>query len=231
MESSTYCKAECPLGYYKDIESQTCKHCYLSCQACSGGGIFDCISCKEGYHYISTMCVKNCTSADGISDCLLCNRANCAKCNSTHCIECSTQYYLLHGQCFKSCPKRYFAYNKTHTCEKCHPSCLSCTRYGKKYCSKCEQSLGYTYNLITQTCTPVTCSSGYYLNYIEATCYLCNPNCKECLNESVCTQCSDNTYFKESNTPNCVRCEDALKGLALIDGVRCEGICAIRNMW
>ncbi len=45
------CNVNCPISYYKDIGTLTCKECHSTCLACNGPSYNQCLECEEGYLY------------------------------------------------------------------------------------------------------------------------------------------------------------------------------------
>uniref|UniRef100_A0A3P8RMF6 Uncharacterized protein n=1 Tax=Amphiprion percula TaxID=161767 RepID=A0A3P8RMF6_AMPPE len=68
---------------------------------------------------------------------MLCERCDpsCSKCwghSNRNCLSCREGYVYLRpwGQCLQRCPLGYYQDSQSKTCQKCHPTCKSCTGKG-----------------------------------------------------------------------------------------------------
>ncbi|CAL8344486.1 unnamed protein product [Lota lota] len=54
------CLKDCPLGYYHDTPSKTCRKCHPSCNTCNDEGPLACESCYQGYDFLGGICESQC---------------------------------------------------------------------------------------------------------------------------------------------------------------------------
>ena len=43
------CIEDCPSGYFKDVDHNTCRLCHPTCKECNGFHVHDCTSCDKEY--------------------------------------------------------------------------------------------------------------------------------------------------------------------------------------
>ncbi|ELP91746.1 hypothetical protein EIN_521930 [Entamoeba invadens IP1] len=107
---------------------------------------------------------------------------NCEVCDSeTTCQKCIDGYILIDGQC--------------QTCQY-YGECYQCDIYK---CTAC--SANYKYRSELSRCDFCETELGYYFSGND--CYKCNSICKLCTSASICTECIDGYYLKDSKCLPC----------------------------
>ncbi len=104
------CPVLCTTGTYLNYTAKECQPCYEGCENCWGPKIFDCRTCREGYYFYMSQCMKTCPEGNYPNslkrNCQECN-SNCASCvTGTWCNMCEEPYFLnmSSGECVVSCP-------------------------------------------------------------------------------------------------------------------------------
>ncbi|ELP89132.1 hypothetical protein EIN_484740 [Entamoeba invadens IP1] len=146
--------------------------------------------------------------------------AYCAPCGPNEIIDFQTSYY-----CVPLC--RYYVPNcevcsSASTCLKCEDGyiskdgqCQTCQYYGECYqcdinkCTAC--SANYKYDSETLKCGFCELELGYYVSGND--CNRCNANCTLCTSVTICTECKDGFYLKDSTclpctVTNCFKCTE-----------------------
>lgn len=138
--SNNTCVANCPFGYYGNID--TCTLCNNACSGCTLSST-NCLSCASGYYRLvgSNECTNTCPNGyypDSISNmCTLCP-SGCKLCSISagviSCSECQqsagVMYYLdsTTNNCVPNCPSTYYALDASPpTCQLCTGNCSTCT--------------------------------------------------------------------------------------------------------
>ena len=57
------CYDQCPVGFYNDDTTKTCKNCDETCRTCDGPSYNNCLTCSKDLTYKSAECVTNCLSS------------------------------------------------------------------------------------------------------------------------------------------------------------------------
>ncbi|XP_048360333.1 proprotein convertase subtilisin/kexin type 5-like [Sphaerodactylus townsendi] len=142
------------------------------------------------------------------SSCEKCHKT-CKECmgpENTDCLSCDAYLFLLpsKNECQISCPEHYFENYNKNTCERCHPTCSSCSGKGALSCTSCV----WSHRLAGGICYS-ECFAGEYKISEEdpRRCEKCHETCTECkgFGPLNCTICPPNTqlYLDESR---CVPC-------------------------
>jgi len=172
--ASFFCTYHCPLGYYEDTATSTCKKCAITCEGCSGPSGSDCTSCPNNklLHKNVGSCVDSCpaTSYNVGSTCI-----NCASAATPRDYGDDTSEVAFYDA------------DTDFTCYKCDRNCSTCG-YLAYDCYSCHQ-----FSLLFQGngyyfCAG-GCPSGYY--YESRGCKSCFENCLKCSGPSAkdCTSC------------------------------------------
>ena len=111
-----------------------------------------------------------------------------------------TGYYLIAGICqtcdinssynqtLKDCICNNGFYGNRTLCQKCDPSCGTCTGNGSSQCLTCVD-VSYTFS--NGVCTKQTPSvAGYFQSSPSANCTACSPYCTDCINLNTCYKCA-----------------------------------------
>ncbi|KAL4482200.1 hypothetical protein ABPG72_017981 [Tetrahymena utriculariae] len=222
-----FCKKSCPLSFYQDITSNTCKLCNVACSQCTGPLSNQCQSCYDGYFYAGQNTCLPCKQGSGVgfNDCISCLSFN-------YCLKCQT-LINFNGMCLSQCLQSYYFNKQLQNCQKCNYPCLNCLDLktctscmdgyylqGNK-CLKCDVKC-LTCNggtdqdclLCNQPFMPqqidkiecvIKCNVGFYQS--NQTCLKCNKACSQCINQTnICDVCADGYYKNPDNS--CQPCED-----------------------
>ncbi|XP_061772923.1 proprotein convertase subtilisin/kexin type 5 [Nerophis ophidion] len=144
------CKADCPTGYYEDLEVGRCGLCHPTCGSCSGPLADDCDSCSAfSPKLYKGTCSKVCQTGtyyqDAAAECQECHQT-CTSCSGpdpNQCTQCERGLVLdpntlLCGVTGDSdCPPKTFLHDDQFTCVGCHRHCYSCDGPGSRECLTC----------------------------------------------------------------------------------------------
>ena len=171
------CLTTCPVGYYPDDSTFSCKPCHSYCSQCTGSSNTQCSACKISYFLqpSSTTCLDSCptgyfpdTTNNACSQChTICSQ--CTGSGNTQCQACKSGYFLQVGStlCLDYCPSPYIADSINNICQQCDAACSQCTGPSSTECSAC--SSGYFLQPSSTSCKN-TCPEGYYRNSTLNTC-------------------------------------------------------------
>ncbi|KAJ8380876.1 hypothetical protein SKAU_G00016540 [Synaphobranchus kaupii] len=208
-------------GFYSDKEQRLCERCHFTCESCRGRHSVECLTCKSHLLKLGRGCVETCGSGHYANmssrTCLRCD-PTCNECTgggSAHCLTCRDRYFYLksHGRCYPSCPDNHYADTRSGTCERCHPTCRTCTGEGPLVCQSCY--MGYTF--LHGICES-DCMIGEYATAVSPSlmCENCDGSCIDCKGPGPynCTICPALELL--SNDGRCLRCcsEDSRKDSA-----------------
>ncbi|EAR88127.3 zinc finger lsd1 subclass family protein (macronuclear) [Tetrahymena thermophila SB210] len=199
------CVSICPISYYADLNTNTCKQCDQSCKTCNGNSNSNCLSCSLPLYFDSatSKCVSNCNQnqykSDSSASCLNCH-PTCETCNgplNSQCLSCPSKTYLYQKQCFTTCPSGYYQNNQTNQCQQCDSSCLTCFNGSSKNCLTCASPRYFQH--VSNSCN-LTCNSNQYPNNSDFTCQSCDQSCASCSGPSSdqCQSCSENKFFYQN---------------------------------
>ncbi|XP_060618166.2 proprotein convertase subtilisin/kexin type 5 isoform X2 [Anolis sagrei] len=189
------CVETCPDGYYADHDENKCHACHRTCETCYGKHSTQCISCPPRWYKQENGCVQICTNGyyanNVIGTCERCHKT-CKECLGpapTDCMSCDEGFFLLgsSNECHVSCPESYYGDNDKHTCERCHPTCLTCSGKGPLSCTSCV----WSYQLVAGICNSECLLGKYKISEDPLQCENCHGSCMECkgpgpLNCTVC---------------------------------------------
>ncbi|XP_063753552.1 proprotein convertase subtilisin/kexin type 5-like [Eleginops maclovinus] len=196
------CVQECPVGLYaEDRDERVCERCHFSCKSCMGRHSLQCVDCRSGFFKQGSNCVETCSESHfGNTTTMACERCDpsCTKCwgrGNTNCLSCRDRYVYLRqsGQCLKSCPPSFYQHSRSKTCQKCHPTCKTCSDEGALACQSCYE--GYTF--MGGICSS-QCLLGFFVapqgsksTSNEPNCQACHPSCLDCRGPGMwsCTVC------------------------------------------
>ncbi|XP_073526785.1 proprotein convertase subtilisin/kexin type 5 isoform X1 [Phyllobates terribilis] len=209
---NTTCVNTCPDGYYAEEDERRCELCHRSCMTCTGRHSMDCLTCKEGSYVQHHSCVEHCMTGyfadNSTASCQKCHKT-CRECEGpdlSDCLSCHNNFFLMRSkkQCYSSCPEFYYEDHAQRECERCHPTCRTCSRSGALFCTSCVAS----YQLSGSICHS-ECFAGEFKRTQDpdAQCEKCHESCIECKgpgphNCTVC-QASFSLYVDEGR---CVHC-------------------------
>ncbi|KAM4807977.1 proprotein convertase subtilisin/kexin type 5-like [Rhinophrynus dorsalis] len=236
------CVDKCADGYYTEEEERHCVPCHSTCLTCSGKRSTHCLSCKAGWYSQGGTCVQTCItghySDNSSSACEKCHKS-CEECSgpeSTDCLYCHKNFFLMRTkkQCFSSCPEYYYEDNAKRTCERCHPTCKTCTGFGALSCTSCV----WSYQLFGSICQS-KCLAGEFIvkEDPELQCDKCHDSCVECkgagpfnctdcpasfvlyVDEGRCVHCCNS---KSLSSGECCDCAESLDECILMKGLSVE---------
>ncbi|XP_077200877.1 proprotein convertase subtilisin/kexin type 5 isoform X2 [Paroedura picta] len=211
---NTTCVEVCPKGYYMDRYERKCYPCHKNCETCTGRHSTQCLSCHSGLYRQEHGCVHTCTTGYYVNNftgsCEKCHKT-CKECvgpENSDCVSCDTDLFLLpsKNECHVSCPEHYFANRHKNTCERCHPTCSSCSGKGAFSCTSCV----WSYHLTDGICNSECFAGEYKVSEGDPRrCEKCHETCTECkgLGPLNCTVCPPNTelYLDESRCVSCCK--------------------------
>ncbi|XP_053558467.1 proprotein convertase subtilisin/kexin type 5 isoform X2 [Bombina bombina] len=206
------CVEKCPDGYYTEEDERRCAPCHSSCKTCTGRRSTHCLSCKEDWYLLGHSCVQNCVTGyyadNSTRKCEKCH-IKCETCfgpESSNCLSCYKNFFLMHSktQCLNSCPESYYENSGQKTCERCHPTCKTCSGSGALYCNSCF----WNYQLFGGVCVSECLAGEFKIKEDpDLQCDKCHDSCVECKGAGPqnCTVCpaSFALYVEEGR---CVHC-------------------------
>ncbi|CAD8049500.1 unnamed protein product [Paramecium sonneborni] len=154
----------CPEGTYQQLFSNFCQPCNIGCLTCSGGGITQCLSCKQNYFFNRDgSCSQSCSTHPDIIQNWV--NYNCVQ-------QCPFGTYLQSLSvgvlaCKITCPQYYYS-------NICVSSCPSQTYIEGNFCISCAGPCQICFGITVNQC--YQCDTGYYL--IDTTCVETCPNTK-----------------------------------------------------
>ncbi|KAL4472804.1 hypothetical protein ABPG73_006867 [Tetrahymena malaccensis] len=137
-----------------------------------------CFNCQPG------------TYLDSITmSCQSCNKKckTCFGAQETQCMQCAqpSQFFDQNNYCVDSCESGYIKNPNTNKCQKC---------------------LYYQASFEKSVCI-LECPEQFYADSNNI-CQRCGNNCKHCLDQQICIECSINFSFKSSFQSECVICQE-----------------------
>uniref|UniRef100_A0A8C6YA37 VWFC domain-containing protein n=1 Tax=Naja naja TaxID=35670 RepID=A0A8C6YA37_NAJNA len=218
------CSSKCPEGWFP--QESHCYACHPSCKSCSGAEDDECTACHPHVSFLNGRCRTPCKREQYLNLvgycagchplCELCVAdlhtdlgSTCLRCRDIH-------HLLLKDHCVPDCPTGF--YQLGGACQKCHPSCKTCTGEGPFSCTSCDPSLVLSH---TGLCLSA-CSLGFYQDE-NLHCKPCSDSCLSCDSRSHCTSCKDpskvllfgecqydkcpSQYFLHLSTRTCKECD------------------------
>ena len=223
------CVKACAAGTYP-TESRNCSACDEACSACLGPSASECIECMPGADRRRDRCVLPCPTGqyEQGGECVAC-AAGCSLCDGSGlCHRCEPLRFLLEGQCFLSCPPKYFA-DPVNSCQACDYTCQTCVGQGEADCLTCDAATP----LFADGACVESCPAGHApeADASLSRCGTCHASCATCdLPRSAghCTSCVDG-YLSDAEASS--ECLVACPVGTLVDAVRsaclrCEAPCA-----
>ncbi|XP_068190180.1 proprotein convertase subtilisin/kexin type 5 [Antennarius striatus] len=142
------CVETCQHSHYGNTDSGMCDRCDPSCGECASGEEDGCLSCALGLVYLrgEGRCLPSCPPGfyedSAHRKCEPCH-ASCRTCSgkdSRSCDSCYPGYLLSGGACESRCGVDQYPVMKdsSHSCERCHDSCLACRGPGAADCTACH---------------------------------------------------------------------------------------------
>ena len=186
------CVSACATGTYPTA-SRNCTGCDEACQSCNGPSASECIECVPGADKRRNLCVLSCPAGqyEEGGECIAC-APGCSLCDgSGQCHRCDPLRVLLEGQCYLSCPPKYYA-DAVNSCLSCDYTCTTCAGPGKEDCLTCDAA---TPLMADGECVE-SCPAGYALegDASLSRCGACHASCAACdlpRSASNCTSCVD----------------------------------------
>lgn len=196
VELAKKCVPTCPNGKY--ALGGRCQNCETPCATCKDSSR-NCSSCKPGYAFLMSSCLKNCPVGYHIYNQKVCCPDECIACDeiSGACIECTSSHFL----------------NLTsHECLPCNSLCTECRNSPEK-CTKC----GNAFFLFNNTCVISCPEDGFYVDNLNSECKTCYPQCKTCVGASQadCVRCNDGFALYKGK---CIACGALDSPFDLVDG-------------
>ncbi|KAJ8413952.1 hypothetical protein AAFF_G00065500 [Aldrovandia affinis] len=205
------CVAECPLGFYGDREQKLCERCHFTCESCRGRHSIECLTCKAHLLKLGRGCVETCGSSHYANmSSRTCERCDpsCGDCTGggeAHCLTCRDRYFHLrtNGRCYATCPDNHYEDARTGTCERCHPTCKTCTDEGALACQSCYMGYRFLHGICESECM-----IGQYATAVTPSlkCESCDGSCVDCKGPGPhsCTVCPALDLL--SNDGRCLTC-------------------------
>jgi hypothetical protein len=196
VELAKKCVTSCPDGKY--ALAGRCQNCESPCTTCKNSSR-SCVTCKSGFAFLMSSCLKTCPSGYFIY--------NQKVCCPTECLSCDEKT----GACIECAPGRYL--NKTsHECLACSSECLEC-KESPSQCTKC----GHKQYIFEKTCVAKCLENGYYVDNGSAQCRTCYSDCKTCTGgkQEDCNRCIDGFALYQSR---CMVCGTKASPFDLVDG-------------
>uniref|UniRef100_A0A670J3W3 SPC3 n=1 Tax=Podarcis muralis TaxID=64176 RepID=A0A670J3W3_PODMU len=222
------CVEVCPDGYYMDRDEGQCHTCHRTCETCNGKHSRQCLSCPPGWYKQEKGCVSICTTGyyadNSTGSCERCHKS-CKKCmgpESTDCLSCDKDLFLLHykNECHISCPENYYADRDAGSCERCHPTCRTCSGKGPLFCTSCV----WSYHFAAGICNSECLLGEYKTSEHPARCEKCHDTCMQCKGSELvetqeCCDCSktqDECILRIANLPEGLRGKAAALVVAVL---------------
>uniref|UniRef100_A0A8C5GSX6 Growth factor receptor domain-containing protein n=1 Tax=Gouania willdenowi TaxID=441366 RepID=A0A8C5GSX6_GOUWI len=162
------CKANCPMGYYEDMDEGRCGQCHPTCGGCSGPLQDDCESCSTFSPMLfNGACYKDCPTGTYYEafTCMGCH-PHCYSCEGPgrdECQACAVPKYLQNGTCVSECPSGTYTSRQEASgrelgfCLPCDHVCSTCSGASPRDCVTC--STGYL--RLLHLCV-AHCPTGYW---------------------------------------------------------------------
>ncbi len=244
----------CQDGMYLDPFTGNCSICSAAiswCGECVNASV--CISCMPSAVFVDGVCVHISTDCSQsqfrdpqTNACVNCSNAlpNCTGCNNaTTCLICASGNTLINGVCLTGgasvgCPAGTYNDSTTLTCISCSsvmPNCTACLN--ATVCTGCAAG-----SILTNgTCIfseAYVCPFGAYKDKVSGACVNCTaaiPNCRQCSNATLCTECVPGTLpvgklclplvpsnctvgkYLDPSTQICLNCADVLANCTACD--------------
>lgn len=167
------CLTNCPDGYYKSTNNQTCAECStpLHCATCQNSS--SCLTCAVPYYNYQSYCLVSCPTSITVQNsntynCDACP-TNCTYCSGyplTICTTCNTGYLLDQNRCGLTCVTHGYVPSGL-ICTQCNPICLTCNNTPTN-CTSCDTA-GTNPYLFNNNCLSA-CSGRYYSDSTTFTC-------------------------------------------------------------
>ncbi|XP_030622390.1 proprotein convertase subtilisin/kexin type 5b [Chanos chanos] len=200
------CVGQCPSGFHGDVEEWRCSQCHETCASCREHHSMDCDTCRPNLFKLDYRCVENCGSSSSRT-CEPCDHAckECSGWSDSHCTSCRDGYFLhkASGRCLHECPPEHFPNTRDRICQRCHPTCQTCTDSGAVFCTSCYKG----FRLFGGICSS-DCLSGTYMTSESPVlqCSPCDSSCMECKGPGPqnCTACPALEVLSEDG--QCLTC-------------------------
>ncbi|EAR94661.2 transmembrane protein, putative (macronuclear) [Tetrahymena thermophila SB210] len=184
---------KCQFGYFLDAQSNSCRKCQVqgcldcslnaqSCNKCIAPLVFN--LANKACQNSNSICSNGYQSTTG---CNQCHRAckSCFDSGEFSCYECNQGYF----------------FNLKNQCISCNSNCQSCSEFPQN-CKSCSKN----FYLLGNRCVS-QCGKGFYAE--DQICKPCPPQCAECLNQTYCTSCLDNSQYKLLSKSCVLRCTES----------------------
>jgi len=106
------CSSSCPDQFWINKIYYTCEICDVTCQTCTSGSPYDCLTCVTGRYMRYGICYIKCPSGTFANDATI--------------------------MCETSCPQMFYGDSNLAKCVQCDESCAICFGSGNNQCSKCN---------------------------------------------------------------------------------------------
>ncbi|XP_015220286.2 extracellular matrix organizing protein FRAS1 [Lepisosteus oculatus] len=233
------CLHKCPEGLYS--QNNICSTCHPSCKECTGPSEAECTVCHPHTTLLDGYCRNSCPKGQYLNVVGYCTdcHSECQHCtadmrdNGSICLQCKNpKYFMLENKCIPYCLPGYYTYRGS--CEKCHPSCKTCSAEDPLSCTSCHINLVLTHTGLCST----QCFPGHYVNK-KGICQACDGQCLTCDVPGSCTSCRDHAkvllfgechescaqqYYLDFTTRTCRECDwscNACRGPLSTDCLQC----------
>lgn len=132
------CSPNCPVGTFKNTNTQTCDYCKSHCRYCYDN--ITCRGCDINFFLYNNECLGKCPGGyypkDG--NCYACEDSKCEKCYENapdKCRKCKPPMKLLNYNCVFNCTNGYYD-NGNGECKDCGWNCQNCN--DNKNCTTCN---------------------------------------------------------------------------------------------
>ena len=220
----------CACGYGSYLASSTpllCMPCDLSCATCTGGSIYECLTCAQpNSSILDSVCQCNNGFYLEVNTCLPCY-PTCSRCageGAYSCMECLEEIMIIESgacvcpeftwtdgnQCtncpvgckscsFETCWECGIGYYlEGSTCAECSLFCEGCTGQGANQCTSCKKLQVFSGN----SCS---CPRYFYMDS-HGECGECISNCVECTGSVGCEAC-ETGYYYDTLSEVCEACD------------------------
>ena len=143
------CLEKCPISFWADSNTGSCKECNKSCLSCDNDKI--CNSCNKGFLFYkeNRECVAKCPVGFYIPEasetCMKC-RLSCRGCElkAESCISCNRGKFFeaFDRTCSDKCRDGFYGDFIDNTCKNCDKTCLTCKGKFENDCLTCDPEGG-----------------------------------------------------------------------------------------
>lgn len=205
------CVSSCPINTY--VYGLTCLNCDASCRSCSGGMVWDCVTCPSSHVIYKGQCLSTCPNRSfnysivinsySQTVCVDCD-SSCLTCTgpyNTQCIQCfDPTSYLGDAGCSSDCPVGQYKYTEKMLCLQCFTGCLACFGPDENQCITCTNSTKnfmINDNICVSEC-PANKFPHTYTSPAAIVCEYCGLYCAICSGIKTCQECLKGYFLNKS---------------------------------